>query len=371
MCNSPSSPRASARTCSTDSSASFKIWRVFSRKTFPSAVRTTPRGLRLRRSTPISSSRSWTRRLSAGCATRKSAAAFVKFNASATARKYRKCRSSIADHYAKTAWLRKHHGIGKIQTQEGSLRQMDIETTETTNNESQKMIMKAIRIHQYGGPEVLAQVEMQRPTPGPDEVLIKVHAAAVNPVDWKMRAGYMKDFLPLSLPATLGSDISGTVEGVGPGAARFKRGDEVYASLGLEGGGYAEYAVAKETIVAEKPGTLDHVQAASVPVAGLTAWQTLFEVTQLRAGQKVLIHGAAGGVGNFAVQFAKAKGAYVIGTASSKNHAFLHELGADKAVDYQQTRFEDVVRDAGAFVQSASARDGADILACVLPPNLL
>src|SRR6476659_9990747 len=115
--------------------------------------------------------------------------------------------------------------------------------------------MKAIRIHQYGGPEVLAQVELQRPTPGPNEVLIKVHAASVNPVDWKIRAGYMKDFLPLTLPATLGTDVSGTVEGVGPGAVRFKRGDEVYASLGLEGGGYAEYTVANETIVAGKPKT--------------------------------------------------------------------------------------------------------------------
>ncbi|PYK60722.1 MAG: NADPH:quinone reductase [Verrucomicrobia bacterium] len=206
--------------------------------------------------------------------------------------------------------------------------------------------MKAIRIHQYGGPEVLAQVEMQRPAPGVNEVLIKVHAASVNPFDWKARAGYVKEFFPLTFPATLGSDVSGTVEEVGPGVARFKRGDEVYASLGLEGGGYAEYAVAKEAIVAEKPGTLDHVQAAAVPTGGITAWQALFEVAQLRAGQKVLIHGAAGGVGNFAVQFAKERGAYVIGTASSRNHAFLHELGVDNAVDYQQTRFEDVVHDA-------------------------
>src|SRR5690349_2868375 len=157
--------------------------------------------------------------------------------------------------------------------------------------------MKAIRIHQYGGPEVLAQVEMQRPVPGANEVLIKVKAASVNPFDWKVRAGYMKDFLPLSLPATHGSDVSGTIEEAGPCATRFKRGDEVYASLGLEGGGYAEYAVAKETNVAEKPGTLNHVQAAGVPVAGLTAWQALFEVAGLHAGQKVLIHAAAGGVG--------------------------------------------------------------------------
>jgi len=244
---------------------------------------------------------------------------------------------------------------------------------------TEKTIMKAIRIHQYGGPEVLAQVEMQRPAPGANEVLIKVKAAAVNPVDWKIRAGNLKDFLPLTLPATLGSDVSGTVEEVGPGAARFKRGDEVYASLGLEGGGYAEYAVAKETIVAEKPGTLDHVQAASVPVAGLTAWQTLFEVAQLRAGQKVLIHAAAGGVGNFAVQFAKAKGAYVIGTASSKNQAFLGELGVDKAVDYQKTRFEDVVHDADVVLDTIGGdtqersfkvlKKGGILVSIVQPPS--
>jgi NADPH:quinone reductase-like Zn-dependent oxidoreductase len=239
--------------------------------------------------------------------------------------------------------------------------------------------MKAIRIHQYGGPEVLAQVEMQRPAPGPNEVLIKIHAASVNPVDWKIRAGYMKDFLPLTLPATLGSDVSGTVEEVGPGAARFKRGDEVYASLGLEGGGYAEYAVAKEAIVAEKPSTLDHVQAAALPVAGLTAWQALFEVAQLRAGQKVLIHAAAGGVGHFAVQFAKAKDAYVIGTASSKNQAFLGELGVVKAVDYQKTRFEDVVHDADVVLDTIGGdtqersfkalKKGGILVSIVEPPS--
>src|SRR5258708_8392769 len=241
------------------------------------------------------------------------------------------------------------------------------------------MIMKAIRIHQYGGPEVLAQVELQRPTPGPNEVLIKVNEGSVNPIDWKMRAGDMKDFLPLTLPATLGADVSGTVEEVGSSAARFKRGDEVYASLGLEGGGYAEYAVAKETIVAKKPGLLDHVQAAAVPVAGLTAWQALFEVAQLRAGQKVLIHGAAGGVGNFAVQFAKGKGAYVIGTASSKNHAFLRELGVDKAVDYQKTRFEDVVHDADVVLDTIGGdtqersfkalKKGGILVSIVQPPS--
>ena len=255
---------------------------------------------------------------------------------------------------------------------------MVAETTQI-ENERIKMIMKAIRIHSYGGPEVLAQVEMQRPAPGANEVLIKVHAASVNPFDWKARAGYVKEFFPLTFPATLGSDVSGTVEEVGPGVARFKRGDEVYASLGLEGGGYAEYAVAKEAIVAEKPGTLDHVQAAAVPTGGITAWQALFEVAQLRAGQKVLIHAAAGGVGNFAVQFAKAKGAYVIGTASSRNQAFLVELGVDKAVDYQKTRFEDVVHEADVVLDTIGGdtqersfkalKKGGILVSIVQPPS--
>src|SRR5712672_1696972 len=239
------------------------------------------------------------------------------------------------------------------------------------------MNMRAIRIHQYGGPEVLAQVEMQRPAPGHDEVLIKVHAAAVNPVDWKMRAGHMKEVFPLTFPATLGWDVSGTVEEAGDKVTQFKRGDEVYALV--KGGGYAEYVVAKADIVGKKPRTLDHVHAAAVPVAGLTAWQALFEVAQLRAGQKVLIHAAAGGVGNFAVQFAKERGAYVIGTASSKNQAFLGELGVDKAVDYNKTRFEDVVRDVDVVLDTIGGdtqersfkvlKKGGILVSIVQPPS--
>ena len=237
--------------------------------------------------------------------------------------------------------------------------------------------MKAIRIHQYGGPEVLAQVEMQRPTPGPNEVLIKVQAASVNPVDWKLRAGHVKEIFPVTFPATLGWDVSGTVEEAGSGVTAFKRGDEVYALL--KGGGYAEYATADEAVVARKPRTLDYVNAAAVPVAGLTAWQALFEVAQLSSGQKVLIHAAAGGVGNFAVQFAKAKGAYVIGTASSKNQAFLRELGVDQAVDYQKTRFEDVVRDVDVVLDTVGAdtqersfkvlKKGGILVSIVQPPS--
>jgi NADPH:quinone reductase-like Zn-dependent oxidoreductase len=252
---------------------------------------------------------------------------------------------------------------------------------EQTNEESEKtkseiMNMKAIRIHQYGGPEVLAQVEMQRPTPGHDEVLIKVHAASVNPVDWKLRAGYVKEVFPLSFPSTLGWDVSGTVEEAGGSVTQFKRGDEVYALV--KGGGYAEYVVAKETVAAKKPRTLDHVHAAAVPVAGLTALQ-VFEVAQLRAGQKVLIHAAAGGVGNFAVHLAKAKGAYVIGTASAKNHTFLSDLGVDKAVDYQKTRFEDTLRDVDLVLDTVGGetlersfkvlKKGGILVSLVQPPS--
>ncbi len=240
------------------------------------------------------------------------------------------------------------------------------------------MIMRAIRIHQYGGPEVLAQVETGRPAPGPNELLIKVEAASVNPFDWKVRAGFFKEMIPLTFPATLGWDVSGTVAEVGASVTRFKRGDAVYASL-ESGGGYAEYAVAKESIVAAKPATLDHVHAAAVPVAGLTAWQALFEVAQLHAGQKVLIHAAGGGVGNFAVQFAKARGAYVIGTASSRNQAFLRELGVDQAIDYHKARFEDVARDMDVVLDTIGGdtqersfktlKKGGILVSLVQPPS--
>ena len=241
--------------------------------------------------------------------------------------------------------------------------------------------MKAVRIHQYGGPEVLFLEEIQRPTPGPGELLIKVGAASVNPADWKLREGHLQQFFPLSLPAILGWDFSGPVEATGSGVTQFKRGDEVYAShLDLaRGGAYAEYTLAKESEVALKPKSVDHIHAAAIPIAGQTAWQALFGTAKLSAGQKVLIHAAAGGVGSFAVQFAKAKGAYVIGTASGKNQAFLRELGVDEAIDYEKTRFEDVVRDVdvvldtiGGEVQERSwkaLKKGGILVSIVAPPN--
>jgi NADPH:quinone reductase-like Zn-dependent oxidoreductase len=208
--------------------------------------------------------------------------------------------------------------------------------------------MKAVRVHNFGGPEVLRFEDAPRPTPGSGEVLIKVHAASVNAIDWKARAGYLKDYIPLPLPFIPGWDVSGVIEAVGSGVTKFKKGDEVYARPNIthDGyGGYAEYAVAKETETALKPKSIDHVQATTIPVVAVTAWRALFDTAGLDKGQKVLIHGAAGGVGSFAVQLAKWKGAHVIGTASAANHAFLRELGADEVIDYQKTRFEDAVHD--------------------------
>ena len=155
--------------------------------------------------------------------------------------------------------------------------------------------MKAIRIHNYGGPEVLRYEEVVVPTPDAGELLIKVQAASVNPLDWKTRAGYLKDFFPHSLPFIPGWDGSGVVEAVGSGVTKFKEGDEVYAKTNRDGT-YAEYAIVTETEAALKPKSVDHVQAAAIPVVALTAWQALFEKAQLAAGQKILIHAAAGGV---------------------------------------------------------------------------
>ena len=205
--------------------------------------------------------------------------------------------------------------------------------------------MKSVRIHTYGGPEVLVYEDAPRPTPGTGEVLIRVHAAGVNPVDWKVREGYVKQWINHSLPLIPGWDVSGVVEAAGAGAGRLKKGNEVYSRPDISrDGAYAQYIVVQESEVAIKPKSLDHIHAAAIPLAALTAWQALFDAAGLGAGQKVLIHAAAGGVGSFAVQLAKWKGAHVIGTASKRNHDFLRTLGADETIDYTATRFEDAVR---------------------------
>ena len=206
-------------------------------------------------------------------------------------------------------------------------------------------LMKAIRIHKYGGPEVLQYEDAPRPQLGNGEVLIRVHAAGVNPADWKVREGHFKQLVQHKFPLILGWDLSGVIEEVGPGVSQFKKGDEVFSKPDTSrDGAYAECIVVRESEVALKPKSLHHVYAAAVPLAGITAWQALFDVAQLKRGQRVLIHGGSGGVGHFAVQFAKWKGAHVIATASTKNQQLLQEIGVDQPIDYTTQRFEEVAK---------------------------
>ncbi|MCZ4123282.1 NADP-dependent oxidoreductase [Streptomyces sp. H39-S7] len=212
---------------------------------------------------------------------------------------------------------------------------------------NEKPTMRAITQDAFGGPEVLRLTELPRPEPVPHEVLVRVHAAGVNPVDWKTREGGGMAGALGAPPFVLGWDVSGVVEQVGFGVHTLEVGDEVYGMplFPREAGAYAEYVTAPARHFARKPATLDHDHAAAVPLAALTAWQALTVTAGVRAGQRVLIHGAAGGVGHFAVQFARHLGAHVIGTASAPKHAWLRALGADEVVDYTAVRFEDVVRD--------------------------
>ncbi|MFC3449336.1 NADP-dependent oxidoreductase [Amycolatopsis speibonae] len=219
--------------------------------------------------------------------------------------------------------------------------------------------MRAISQNRLGGPEVLELVDLERPTPGPTQILVRVHAAAVNPVDWKTREtggiGPMGD-----PPFVLGWDVSGVVEEVGAGASLFSPGDEVFGmpSFPFQAGAYAEYVVAPSRHFARKPSTLDHVHAAAVPLAGLTAWQSLVDTADIRPGQRVLIHAAAGGVGHLAVQIAKARGAYVIGTAGAAKHDFLRGLGADELVDYRTADFAEEVRDVDVVLDTIGLEYG-------------
>jgi NADPH:quinone reductase-like Zn-dependent oxidoreductase len=206
--------------------------------------------------------------------------------------------------------------------------------------------MKAEQIHHYGGPEELIYEEASEPAINPDDVLIRVHSTSVNPIDWKIRQGQRKEQSHRSFPLILGWDVSGVIERVGAEVTGFKEGDEVYGRPDTSRNGtYAELVAVRAAEISFKPKTLDHSNAAAVPLAGLTAWQGIFDHGQLQAGEKVLIHGAAGGVGSFAVQLAKWKGAYVIGTASENNIEFLKDLGADEVINYQTEHFEEKLKD--------------------------
>ncbi|MDJ0595090.1 MAG: NADP-dependent oxidoreductase [Pleurocapsa sp. MO_226.B13] len=204
--------------------------------------------------------------------------------------------------------------------------------------------MKAVRIHSYGGLETMIYEDAPRPQLGEGEVLIRVRAAGVNPIDWKIRQGFLKEVFPYQMPLILGTDLSGVVEAVGAGVNALQPGQDVYGVADMTlSGSYAEYAVAKVEAIAPKPQSLDYNQAASVPIVAMTAYQALFEIGKLTAGQSGLIHAAAGGVGSFAVQFAKNKGIKAIGTASADNLEFVRDLGAEQVIDYKATQFENVV----------------------------
>jgi len=220
--------------------------------------------------------------------------------------------------------------------------------------------VRAIEQRVLGGPEVLELVEVDRPVPGSGEVLVRVRAAGVNPADWKVRSGQVgRQMQP---PLRLGLDLSGVVEGTG---------QEVYALWLSQWGAYAEYVAVAEAALAPKPPSLDHVHAAALPTAALTAWQALVNVAGLQAGQRVLIHAAAGGVGHLAVQIAKGLGAHVIGTARAGNHAFLRELGADELIDYTAVDFATVVHDVDVVYDLVGGEYGSRSLATLKPDGLL
>jgi NADPH:quinone reductase-like Zn-dependent oxidoreductase len=205
-------------------------------------------------------------------------------------------------------------------------------------------MMRAMMVEAFGGPEVLRLQEIPVPVPQEGEVLLKIHAASVNPVDHKIRSGKYPAVKADMLPYILGRDVAGDVEACGPGVTAFAKGDSLFALLGIDRGGYAEYVIVKAGEASRKPSALNHTAAAAVPLAGLTAWQGLFRYGGLESGQRILIHAGSGGVGHFAIQFAKAKGAYVITTVSGQSVDFARQLGADEVIDYTKHRFENEVK---------------------------
>lgn len=206
--------------------------------------------------------------------------------------------------------------------------------------------MKAVRIHDYGTSDVLTIENIPIPEIKEDDVLIKIFATSVNPVDWKVREGLVRWRNLHQLPLTLGWDVSGVVDKIGSKAHKFKIGDEVYSRPSIDrNGSYAEYIAVRETEVALKPKTITHEEAASIPLVGLTVWESLVTTANIQAGQKVLIHAAAGGVGSMAVQIARIYGCYVIGTASEGNIDFVKNLGAHEVIDYRNQDFTQLIKD--------------------------
>ena len=209
--------------------------------------------------------------------------------------------------------------------------------------------MKAAQISQYGDTDVVQiNKDVPKPAVSPGKLLIEVHAAGVNAIDWKIRAGYLQQMAPLSFPATLGGDFSGILIESGEGVSGFKRGDEVYGQAIILGGGsgaFAEFVSADAKMTAHKPKNINHVEAAALPLTGVSALQGLIEHIGLSKGKKILIHGGAGGIGTFAIQLAKHLGAYVAATAKADNIQYVKNLGADEAIDYEKQSFDNLVHD--------------------------
>jgi NADPH:quinone reductase-like Zn-dependent oxidoreductase len=232
--------------------------------------------------------------------------------------------------------------------------------------QAKSLEMKAVLVRQWGGFDAAVIEDVERPQPGPGEILIHIKATSINPVDWKIREGYLQEFVPL--PVMLGSDVAGDIEALGEGVEGWEVGTPIYGLKGLRGGAYANYTTIHPHEIAKKPATLSYAEAATVPHAALTAWYALFTIANVQKGQRVLIHAAAGGVGHFAVQLAKMKGAYVIGTASARHEAFLRDLGVDEFIDYTTTPFENVVKDVDV-VLDAVGFDTAERSLQVLKPG--
>jgi len=219
--------------------------------------------------------------------------------------------------------------------------------------------MKAMRIHDYGDNSVLKLDQIEKRAPRADEILIKIASSSINPLDWKVKEGHLKEMLELKLPQTLGWDLAGTVEAVGQDVTDFKVGDKVYGMPGISNdspGTFSEYTTVKASEMSIMPEKANLNTAGAYPLAVLTAWQSLNEPTQLKMGQRILIHAGAGGVGHLAIQIAKAAGAYVITTASQRNYDFLKGLGADEVIDYTSVNFEDVVSNIDIVLDSIGGK---------------
>jgi len=206
--------------------------------------------------------------------------------------------------------------------------------------------MKAIVIDKYGDKEVLEEREIAQPVIQDDQVLLEIHATSINPIDWKVRAGYLKEMLPFEFPITLGWDAAGIIVEKGKNVSNFEVGDRVFARPATtRQGTYAEYVAVEENLLAQMPASMSFDEAAAIPLVGLTAWQCLVDFSEIKKDDKVLIHAGAGGVGNFAIQIAKSFGAYVVTTASGKNEEFVKSLGADKVIDYKKEDFSEMLHD--------------------------